>query len=77
MRTRTSASPRSGQLLRVHPLLDVLWILRKGWVKERKWEELFVVLLLDRPFCTILVDAVKVMQRCTRRPVLGRRARIP
>jgi hypothetical protein len=51
--------------------------LRKGWVKERKWEELFVVLLLDRPFCTILVDAVKVMQRCTRRPVLGRRARIP
>jgi hypothetical protein len=32
-------------------------------------EELFVVLPLDRPFRTILVDAVKVEQRCARRPL--------
>ena len=62
----------------VCPLLGkVLWILRKGWKKVRRREKLFVVLSLDHPFCTILVDAVKVEQRCARRPIWGRHIHFP
>ncbi len=43
----------------------------------RKREELFDVLLLDHPSCTILVAVVKVLQRCARRPVLGCRVHFP
>ncbi len=72
LRTRTSASPRSGRRQQVLPLLGkVLLILRNRWGKVRRREELFVVLPLGRPFCTILVDAVKVEQRCARHPVRG------
>ena len=78
LRTCTSASPRSGQHLQVHPLLGkVLWILRKGWGGVRKQEELFVVLLLDHPFCTILVDTVDVVQRCAQHSVWARHAHFP
>ncbi len=60
----------------------------QDWIHEafdkQYWNQLVTHLLhpsmplpeLDRPFCTIIVDAVKVMQHCAWRPILGRRARL-
>ena len=61
------------------PLLGkVLWILRKGWVRVRKREELFVVLPLDCLSRMIFVDAVEVVQeRCAQCSVWGCRAHFP
>jgi hypothetical protein len=48
-------------------------------VENANGKRFFVVLLLDRPFCRILilVDNVKDVQHCVRHPVWGCHAHFP